>query len=76
MSDNSHMPDGISKLIESVPTQLIGSRFLVKLSKMDNGVDPVQYLIAIHDLLENNFTIKCHKNYDTIVNLINALRLV
>lgn len=64
---------GITPLLESVPTGIIKKRFLVKMSSMNNGVNPIQYLVAVYDIVENNFSLKCYKNTDEIGVLISSL---
>ena len=66
----------ITKLIHSVPEQIINKRFMTKISVFNNGTDKESILICIKDLLNSEFTIKFLKSEDEAVNLLNILKSV
>jgi hypothetical protein len=66
--------DKITPLIKSEPAMMIGSRFRVKGSEMDNGVHPISYMLAIQDLQTTGFSLKFFKNLEDAAVLINLLK--
>lgn len=73
MSKKKSKPDTVP-LIQSHNAELIGSRFLVKSSVMDNGVHPMSVMIAVVDNLENGFTIKFFSKMDDAASLLKLLK--
>lgn len=66
--------DKTTELIVSYGTETIGSRFIVKLSIMDNGVTTKSVMVIVHDVLESGFTIKYFKSVEDAAQLLNLLK--
>lgn len=65
--------DKITELIVSYGTEMIGTRFMVKVSKFDSGTYPENIIIIVRDLIENGFTIKNFKNMDAAASFLKLL---
>jgi hypothetical protein len=61
------------KLIESLDEKMIGTRFLVKASIFDNGVNPKSIMLAVRDLVENGFSLRYFKNEDEVASFLKLL---
>ena len=70
------MTKKITPLIDSKPVQMIGSRFRIKCSSMDNGVHPKSHMVISQDLANSGFSVKFFKDESGIQNLISMLQSV
>jgi hypothetical protein len=68
--------DKMVKLIESYDAELLENRFKVKISKFDNGVNALSYLIVTQDLLDGGFSVKYLKDKDSVTMFLKLLKLV
>lgn len=68
------MIPGTTPLLTSIEQKMIGNRFLVKPSTMDNGVNPKSIMVAVLDLLEKGFTIKFFKKEDDVADFLKLLQ--
>jgi len=62
-------------LISSGPPELINSRFLVKASVMNNGVDKKSIMLIMVDCLENGFSIKFFSKPEDATILLKSLKV-
>jgi hypothetical protein len=67
--------DDVTRLLTSFSSEVIGSRFVVKISVMNNGVNPISYMIAVQDLLESAFTLKYFSNKMDVAHLLKLLKV-
>lgn len=65
--------DKTTKLIVSYGTEMIGTRFRVKISKFDNGVNHESFLVAVQDLLDGGFSMKCFLKQDDVSQFLKLL---
>jgi hypothetical protein len=63
-----------TKLIVSYATEMIGTRFRVKVSNFDNGVQAPSFMIATQDLLDGGFSLKFFKNTESVAQFLNLLK--
>lgn len=68
--------DKLIPLILSLSKETINSRFMVKISIFDNGVDAKSVMVVVCDLLESGFTIKYFKSEEEAANLLKLLNAV
>ncbi len=66
--------DKTTELIVSYGTEMIDTRFQVKVSVFDNGVDPKSIMIVVRDLIDNGFTIKTFKDMDAASSFLKLLK--
>ena len=63
-------------LITSHPIGIINDRFLVKISVFDNGKDKSSIMIAVVDLIGNEFKLRFFNNKDQAESFLNLLKSV
>ena len=63
------------ELIVSYGTEIIDKRFVVKVSRMDNGVNPETFLVVTQDLLETGFSMKYFKNKEEVAQFLKLLKV-
>jgi hypothetical protein len=61
------------KLIQSIPPKILGGRFLVKASSMDNGVNKQSIMFIVKDLIDNGFAIKYFNTEDNAAEFLKLL---
>ena len=69
----SKKPSKTTELIVSYGTEMIGTRFRIKVSKMDTGASPETILVVVQDLLDGGFKMKCFRNKDDVANFLKLL---
>lgn len=67
--------DKVNEFIVSFGSEIIGNRFMVKLSKMDNGVTPESFLLTTLDLREGGFSMKFFKTQEEVALFLKLLTL-
>jgi len=67
------MNEKITPLLNSMETRMVGSRFRVKLSIMDNGVHPKSIMCATQDLVSKGFSLKFFKTEEDATDFIKVL---
>jgi hypothetical protein len=67
--------DKTVELIVSYGTELIGGRFRVKVSVLDNGVNPQSFLVVTQDLLEGGFSMKYCKDKEQVALLLQLFKM-
>lgn len=65
----------INELIISYGTEVIGNRFMVKVSKMDTGVSPESFLVTTQDLLERAFSMKFFRSKEEVALFLKLLTI-
>jgi hypothetical protein len=65
--------DGLTELIVSNEPQIIGSRFIVKASIYNDGFHDESIMVVISDCIENHFSIKFHKNRESVAMVLKLL---
>lgn len=59
--------------IVSFGVEVLGNRFRVKVSKMDNGVTKESFMVATQDLLEDGFSLKYFDSNEEVVQFLKLL---
>lgn len=67
--------DKLNEFIISFGSEIIGNRFMVKLSKMDNGVTAESFLLTTLDLRDGGFSMKFFRNKDDVALFLKLLTL-
>jgi len=67
------MTKKITPLLNSMDTRMIGSRFMVKISTMDNGVHPKSIMCATQDLVSKGFSLKFFKLEEDVTEFVKIL---
>ena len=73
MSSKNKKKNGLTNLIISNEPQIIGSRFIVKASIYNDGFHDESIMLVITDCIENNFSIKFHKNRESVATVLKLL---
>ena len=68
--------DGITALITSRQPEMINSRFIVKASIMNNGVNTRSIMLIVQDILEDGFSIRFFNRDEDAAALLNLLKAV
>jgi hypothetical protein len=63
----------INPILDSAPARVFGSRFLVKGSTFDNGVDKPSIMLIITDLVDKNFKIQFFKDAESAASVLSIL---
>lgn len=71
----SKKEDKLNEFIISFGSEIIGNRFMVKLSKMDNGVNPESFLLMTLDLRDGGFSMKFFKTQESVALFLKLLTL-
>lgn len=64
-----------TELIVSYGTEMINNRFRVKVSRMDNGVNPETFLVVTQDLLDTGFSVKYLKSKEEVTQFLQLLKV-
>jgi len=67
--------DKTTELIVSYGTEMIDTRFVIKVSIFDNGVNPKSIMIVVRDIIDNGFTIKNFKDMDAATAFLKLLKM-
>lgn len=62
------------KMIEQYPQDFINSRFVVNVSKMDNGVNDPSFMMIVRDVTENGFTLRFFNKGSDVAALLSLLK--
>lgn len=65
--------DGATPMIDSIPMEVVGKRFLVKASFFNDGVHPESVMLIIRDLIDGHFKIQYFKNRESAGDLLKLL---
>lgn len=65
--------DETIKLIDSIPAEVIGGRFMVKASTFDDGTHPISVMLIITDLVGKNFKIQFFKSREAAADFLKLL---
>ena len=68
--------DGITALFTSRQPEMINSRFIVKASIMNNGVNTRSIMLIVQDILEDGFSIRFFNRDEDAAALLNLLKAV
>ena len=68
------MKKEITPLLKSDAVLMIGTRFRLKISTMDNGVHPKSYMVVSQDLTNSGFSVKFFKDDTAVQNLVSMLQ--
>lgn len=75
-NNDSPKDSKFTRMLQSIPTETINKRFMVKISIFDNGVDKKNIMVVIVDLLESGFTIKFFDKEDIAARYLDILKKV
>ena len=65
--------DPIIKMIQSIEPKILGGRFLVKASSMNNGVHKPSIMFVVKDLVDNGFVIKYFNSEEKAAEFLKLL---
>ena len=74
--DKSHKDSKLTRMIQSVKSEVINKRFIVKVSIFDNGVNKSSILVVVADLLDAGFTMKYFEKPEEAARFLDILRKV